>query len=73
MKKHASFLMVGAILLGLLAACAPKTVVVTEQVEVPVEVTKIVAGTPETIIVTATPEPEAPAPEKPSGKIVLWG
>ena len=47
MKKYTSLLMLGAILVGLLAACAPQTVtvevtrVVTEQeeVEVPVEVT----------------------------------
>ncbi len=33
----------------------------------------VVEGEPETVIVTATPEPAAPEPEKPSGKIVLWG
>jgi len=43
MKKYASLLMLGAILAGLLAACAPQTVTVTvevpvkETVEVPVE------------------------------------
>jgi len=43
MKKYASLLMLGAIVIGLLAACAPQTVTVTvevpvkETVEVPVE------------------------------------
>jgi oligopeptide transport system substrate-binding protein len=45
-----------------------ETVVVKEEVEVvkevEVEVTKIVAGTPETVIVTATPEPPPPEPPK---------
>jgi len=38
----------------LLAACAPPPAVEPEEVEI----TRIVAGTPETVIVTATPEPE---------------
>lgn len=72
MNKHVCLLTVSAILVGLLAACAQPTPE-TVEVEVPVEVTKIVAGTPETIVVTATPEPAAPEPEKPSGQLTLWG
>ena len=60
MKKYAYLLMLGAIVAGLLAACAaptPEVVEVTrvvtekEEVEVPVEVTKevIVEVTPEAV------------------------
>ena len=45
MNKYTSLLMLGAILMGLLAACAPQTVTVT--VEVPVEVEKEVQVTVE--------------------------
>jgi len=71
-RQIVSWFTLGVILVGLLAACArptPETV----EVEVPVEVTRVVAGTPETVVITATPEPAAPEPEKPSGKITIWG
>jgi len=74
MKKHMCLLTVSAILLGLLAACAqPQPVTEPPPQIVEVEVTRVVEGTPETVVVTATPVPAAPEPEKPSGKIVLWG
>jgi spermidine/putrescine-binding protein len=57
MKKYTSILMLGAILVGLLAACAPPT---PEQVEV----TRIVAGEPVVEVVTATPAPEAAKPKE---------
>jgi multiple sugar transport system substrate-binding protein len=58
MKKYTSILMLGAVLVSLLAACAPPapevvevTRIVTEkeEVEVPVEVTKIVEVAPEVV------------------------
>ncbi|NIN67494.1 MAG: hypothetical protein GTO63_22885, partial [Anaerolineae bacterium] len=68
MKKLTALLITVAVLASLVAACAPtpevvekvvkETVVVEKEVEV--EVTKVVAGTPETVVVTATPVPEAP-------------
>jgi carbon-monoxide dehydrogenase iron sulfur subunit len=47
-----------------LAACAPAPEVIEKEVEVPVEVTRLVevASEPEQVVITATPEPEA-APE----------
>jgi ABC-type thiamine transport system substrate-binding protein len=61
MKKYAYLLTVVAMLAGLLAACTQPT---PEQVEV----TRIVAGTPETIVVTAAP---APQPEEPKEITIL--
>ena len=78
MKRLTALLITVAVLASLVAACAPtpevvekvvkETVVVEKEVEV--EVTKVVAGTPETVVVTATPVPEAP---KPTGEILIWG
>ena len=43
---------------AILSACAPAPAPTPEQVEV--EVTRVVEGEPETVVVTATPEPAAP-------------
>jgi len=60
-KKSLWFAVSGLVVLGMfVAACQPTTVVQT----VTVEVTKVVVEEGETVVVTATPEPEAtPAPE----------
>jgi len=78
MKRLTALLITVVVLASLVAACAPtpevvekvvkETVVVEKEVEV--EVTKVVAGTPETVVVTATPVPEAP---KPTGEVLIWG
>ncbi|MBE9502383.1 MAG: ABC transporter substrate-binding protein [Chloroflexi bacterium] len=57
--------LVVAVLVTLLPACAPETVVVTEEVEVPVEVTKIVeVEKPVEVEVEVTAVPEPPGPEE---------
>jgi len=59
-----------------MSACTPAAPAATPAAATPqpqiVEVTKIVAGTPiiQQVIVTPTPEPEAP---KPKGEILVWG
>jgi putative spermidine/putrescine transport system substrate-binding protein/spermidine/putrescine transport system substrate-binding protein len=60
----------GATASSILAACGPTTTPTPERVEVPVEVTRIVEGTPvvETQIITATPEPVAAA----GNELNLW-
>ncbi len=70
------FLLLSLSVILVLSACTP-TAPVVPPTSVPaepqiVEVTKIVAGTPEIqhVIVTPTPEPEAP---KPKGEILVWG
>jgi multiple sugar transport system substrate-binding protein len=62
MKKYVSLLMLGAILAGLLAACAPRTVTVT--VEVPVEQTVEVP-------VEQTVEVPVEVPAEPAEKVVV--
>jgi phosphate transport system substrate-binding protein len=52
------------------APAAPATVVVTKEVKV--EVTKMVAGTPEVVVVTATPDMSKPTPMAP-GSVQLNG
>ncbi len=62
--------MVVLLLVGLaLAACGPQKTPTPQTVEVPVEVevTRIVEGTPETVVVTATPVPQV-APDK----VTIW-
>ncbi len=62
----------------ILTSCAPAatpTVVQSQPVQPQiVEITKIVEGTPvvKQVVITATPQPEATAAPKPTGKIVLW-
>jgi lactose/L-arabinose transport system substrate-binding protein len=60
-----------------LPACAPGSTPTAEirEVVIPVEVTKIVEGTPQIFIqeVTTTPEPLPEQAPKPEGRIVLWG
>jgi polar amino acid transport system substrate-binding protein len=69
MSGKKSLVVVAVVLAGtiLLAACAvPTPEVVREEVPITVEVTKVVKGTPETVVeevvVTATPEPTEPTP-----------
>jgi branched-chain amino acid transport system substrate-binding protein len=59
-------IVIAGLLLGACAAPTPQVIRETVEVQVPVEVTQIVAGTPETVVVTATPEP---AGEKTTVKI----
>lgn len=86
-KKFTLFMLVSILATIVLVACGsdePEVVEVTRVVveEVAsdpeiVEVTRVVEveGETQTIIevVTATPEPEAPAAPKPTGDLVLWG
>ena len=62
----------GATASSILAACASPTTPTPERVEVPVEVTRIVAGTPvvETQIITATPAEVVAAPV--TNELNLW-
>jgi peptide/nickel transport system substrate-binding protein len=58
--KRIAFALTLIIVVSMLAACAKPEAEVVE-----VEVTRVVAGTPETVIITATPEPrEEPPPEE---------
>ena len=68
-----AILIVATLLLGACAQAAPAvaTTVVKEVQTKVVEVTKIVAGTPQTVIITATPEPKATT--LPAGSISLTG
>jgi len=54
-RKILALSFITLVLVSLLAACGPA------ETPTPVEVTRIVAGTPETIVVTTTPEPEEEA------------
>lgn len=59
-------LFVFTLLLGslLLAACAPAATPAPAATAKPVEVTRIVEGTPKTVVITATPAPATAAPSK---------
>jgi peptide/nickel transport system substrate-binding protein len=70
MLKRTWWIIAGGLVVAsmLLAACGP-----TPTAEV-IEVTRIVAGTPETIVLTATPKPpEPPEPEEPKTLVVCQG
>jgi ABC-type glycerol-3-phosphate transport system substrate-binding protein len=68
-RTHALHRLVSVLLLGAIALSACSAPATPQTIEV----TKIVAGTPQQVVVTATPEPEATAAPKPTGKITLWG
>jgi basic membrane protein A and related proteins len=75
-RKFLQLIVSVALLAAMLSACAPSatptpvTIVQKETVQVQVEVTKIVAGTPEMqqVVVTATP-----APAQPAAKLKVFG
>jgi multiple sugar transport system substrate-binding protein len=70
------FVLLTLVFILVVSACAPAAPAVTPAAPTPepqiIEVTKIVAGTSivQQVIVTPTPEPEAP---KPKGEILVWG
>ena len=68
-----AILMVASLILGACAQAAPAiaTTVVKEVQTKVVEVTKIVAGTPQTVIITATPESKAT--KMPAGSLLING
>jgi phosphate transport system substrate-binding protein len=74
MKRFSIMFTLLMILAIIAAACAPAAAPATPQVvekQVPVEVTKIVAGTPEVVVVTATPDASKPA--LPAGSVQITG
>jgi phosphate transport system substrate-binding protein len=74
MKRKSSLvalLMIAAIAAAACTSAAASTPQVVEK-QVPVEVTKIVAGTPQVVVVTATPDPNAPKPMA-AGSIAING
>jgi phosphate transport system substrate-binding protein len=76
-RKMSLLFVVLTVMALVLSACATSTPTTQAQLQAPVtvEVTRVVAGTPQTIIITATPKPTAPAAPTalPSGSIQING
>jgi peptide/nickel transport system substrate-binding protein len=67
-KKFTHVLAAVIVLLSMITACATPT---PEVIREEVEVTRIVAGTPEIVVVTATPEVVEEEEEGPAGQIII--
>ncbi len=74
MKRFSILFTLLMIVASIAAACAPASASTPQVIEkqVPVEVTKIVAGTPEVVVVTATPDMSKPTPMA-AGSVQLTG
>jgi phosphate transport system substrate-binding protein len=74
MKRFSILFTLLMIVAILIAACAPTAAPAPQVVtkEVPVEVTKMVAGTPQVVVVTPTTDPNAPKPMAP-GSVAING